>query len=184
MESPKPTTPLCRRTLTAAHAATQMAAAYRRPHKSQDDASGDIGARRRRPERPARAPQRQEPGQGRGDQARLWSRPRPAEGASGGVSAPGGAARGGGQSDQAGKGADHSLPVIATGVEFAPSALSRHGRSSGRAPHDKAAPHHQAHLTMPTPRFSRRHEKTFLDPVPVRAMRRLQSRSPKRTGGR
>ena len=139
----RPTTPFERRSLTLAHVATQMAAANRPPHKSQDDASADGDARRRRPDRPARPPLRQAPrpqGRGRGDQARLRSRPRPAGGASGGVSALGGTARGGGQSDQAGEGADHSLPMIATGVEFALTALSRGWKIFQAQPHDKAAP--------------------------------------------
>jgi hypothetical protein len=139
----RPTTPFERQSLTLAHVATQKAAANRPPQKSQDDASADGDARRRRPDRPARPPQRQAPrpqGGGRGDQSGLRSRPRPAGGATGGVSAPGGTARGGGQSDRAGEGADHSLPMIATGVEFALTALSRDGRSSRRAARQGPAP--------------------------------------------
>ena len=68
----RPTTPFERRSLTLAHVATQMAAANRPPHKSQDDASADGDARRRRPDRPAQPPLRQAPRpQGRGGEIKL-----------------------------------------------------------------------------------------------------------------
>ena len=201
MESPKPTTPLCRRTLPLAHVATQIpAATWRNVLRASRTARPGLSVS----ERPLASATLTRPSPKNTcssssrttvSQNRRHGGPDPAT--------PTRALRGrlryrhqdsphGERGPQKGRGGKSMRPA---GFAFGPRAPSGRGASANIREQAPSTPHRQGQgrqhkLYADAPRSNRRRQaggtapQIFLDPILVRAMRRLQWRSPKRTGGR
>jgi Replication protein C N-terminal domain len=201
MESPKPTTPLCRRTLPLAHVATQIpAATWRNVLRAIRTARPGLSV----PERPLASATLTRPSpktRAHRLHEQLYLRtgvmPDPtlrrqlapfvdayvidSQDSPHGERGP-----------QKGRGGKSMRPA---GFAFGPRAPSGRLASAHLREQAPSTPHRQGQgrqhkLYADAPRSNRRRHaggttpQIFLDPILVRAMRRLQWRSPKRTGGR